>query len=589
MTNPFGSMFAEEIVKGSGRRRLSKNSQNEDQSLSGSRLFFLSFFFVFGLGLLLVKLFSLTIIEGEKYRQLSLNNRIKETKIPSPRGIIYDREGEPLVRNIPAFVTSEGVIYYENLPTAFSSDIKEITSRDYIYKEDTAHVLGYVGQADPEEIKNLGLDLGDNVGKMGIEKTYDKILRGRDGRELVEVDALGNQVRVLGSVSGVAGTSLTLTIDEKLQNIARVELGSKKGAVIAENPINGEILALYSSPSFDPNRLIRKEEVESLLADRDLPFFNRVISGLYPPGSTFKIVMALAALETGAIDKSTQFEDTGVLTIGQFSFGNWYFSQYGRKEGMLDIVGAIRRSNDIFFYKTGEATGITNLASFAKRLGVGNTLGIDIDGEAAGLMPDPLWRKKAFGAEWYLGDTYHVAIGQGELQTTPIQINAWANLIANGGKLCKPHLVKGKDEPCKDLGIKKENIALVAEGMKAACSPASPAGGPGGTGWPLFNFAVPESSVSGGLNSRVKIDGIDFKESPVSTISAKRMIGISTACKTGTAEFGDPKNRTHAVFTVFAPVEKPQISVTVLVEGGGEGSSVAAPIAKKILEKWFSS
>ncbi|MBI3379441.1 hypothetical protein HY029_01655, partial [Candidatus Gottesmanbacteria bacterium] len=395
---------------------------------------------------------------------------------------------------------------------------------------------------------------------------------------LSEVDATGAEVRVLGSQQPTAGKNLTLSIDIELQKIASQELNGKKGAVVVENPKTGEILALYSSPSFDPNRLIRSDSVEELFADKDKPFFNRVISGLYPPGSTFKIVLALSALQSGAVDKDTQFEDTGILHVGQFSFGNWYFLQYGKKEGMVDIVTAIKRSNDIFFYKAGETTGIDTISRWGKKMGLGSTLGIDISDEAAGTMPDPAWREKIKGESWYLGDTYHVSIGQGDLQVTPLQVNAWTNVIADDGKLCQPYLNKDKKNICKDLGIKKETISLIKEGMREACSP-------GGTGWPLFNFAIPAASDSG----KIKIDGIDFTDSPISTISGKRMIGISTACKTGTAEFGDPQNRTHAWFTVFAPVANPQISVTVLVEGGGEGSNVAAPIAKKILEKWFSS
>lgn len=590
MTNPFSSIFAEEITKGIRRKNL--HSDDEGGNLLRPRFVLLLAIFIFGLGLLLARLSTLTIIEGDKYRKLSLENRVRETKIPAPRGIIYDRQGRELVRNIPIFVLPDGQIFYESVPASLSGRIKESIARDYIYRQETAHVLGFVGEATQEELKNKNVELGDMVGKMGIEKAYDNILRGTNGRELIEVDAQEREIRVLGDREPKPGDNITLSVDLNLQKIASQEFKDKKGAVIATNPKNGEILAFYSSPSFDPNRLIRSEAVDELLADPDKPFFDRSISGLYPPGSTFKIVTALSALESGAIDENTKVEDTGVLTVGAFSFGNWYFSQYGKKEGMLSIVRALKRSNDIFFYKTGEATGIKILANWGKKLGVGKTLGIDIEGEASGVMPDPAWREKVRGTGWFLGDTYHVAIGQGDLQVTPLQVNGWTNVIANDGKLCRPHLVENQksirqlvdknQNECKDLGIKKKTISLIKEGMKEACSP-------GGTGWPLFNFAILESSIAAQLNSRVKIDGVDFTESPISTISGIRMIGISTACKTGTAEFGDPNNRTHAWFTVYAPVENPQISVTVLVEGGGEGSNVAAPIAKKILEKWFTS
>lgn len=566
MTLQFGSVFGEGILKGQKRKNLGNDSEDDFHNKQTGRLFLIVLIFLTCLGLLLVRLFTLNILEGEKYYRLSSENRIRETRIFAPRGIIYDRNKNPLVRNIPTFKMPDGTVFYENIPATAGGKFTESITRDYIYKEDNAHAVGFVSEANEQEIKSHKLTLGSILGKTGIEKAYDEIIRGTDGKTLHEVDALGQVVRVLGNIDPVAGNNIVLSIDKDLQNIAGNELAGKKGAVLAQNPKNGEILALFSSPSFDPNKVIRNEDIESLLTDKNQPFFNRVITGLYPPGSTFKIITAIAALESGAINKNTKIEDTGILQVGQFSFGNWYFLEYGKKEGLVDIVTALKRSNDIFFYKTGEATGIKTLSAWAKKIALGKTLGIDIEGEAAGVMPDPAWRQKIRGEGWFLGDTYHVAIGQGDLQVTPLQVNAWTNVIANGGRLCRPHLVSdlgNLSNLCKDLGIKKETISLIREGMKLACSPASPQGGPGGTGWPLFNFSVQDGSALGRK--------------------------VTVACKTGTAEFGDPNNRTHAWFTVFAPVVNPQISITVLVEGGGEGSNVAAPIAKKILEKWFGN
>lgn len=583
MSKPFGDIFAEEIVLGRKRKNLIGKMEETEDSDTG-RLLILVVIFIFGLGLLLAKLFSLTIIEGDKYRKLSSGNRIRETTILAPRGIIYDRNGKPLVRNIPTFTLPSGQTFFENVPATLSSEVKESIARDYIYKNDAAHAVGFVSEVSTTDLKNQNtsspdnnprkLELGDFIGKMGVEQSYDHVLRGTDGKQLMEVDALGKEVRLLGNLDPVPGKSLTLTLDVDLQQIAAAELAGKKGAVVAENPKTGEIYALYSSPSFDPNNLVRSENIDKLLADPDNPFFDRAISGLYPPGSTFKIVLALAALESGAVKSDTQIEDTGIINVGPFSFSNWYYTQYGRKEGFINIVTAIKRSNDIFFYKTGETTGIETIAKWGKKIGLGSTLGIDINGEAAGIMPDPIWREKTKGQGWYLGDTYHVSIGQGDLAVTPLQVDDWANVIANNGRLCRPHLsnLGNLSNLCKDLGIRKETVTLVKEGMKEACAP-------GGTGWPLFNFKV--------QSSKLKADGIDFLQTYESTTSGKPIVEIPTACKTGTAEFGDPENKTHAWFTVFAPAENPQISVTVLVEGGGEGSNVAAPIAKKILEKWF--
>jgi penicillin-binding protein 2 len=310
-------------------------------------------------------------------------------------------------------------------------------------------------------------------------------------------------------------------------------------------------------------------------------------------------VTSLAGLEEGVITESTTVEDNGVITIGPFTFPNWYFLQYGKTEGVVNVVKALQRSNDIFFYKAGEWIGVTKLAEWARKVGIGAPLGIELSGEAGGLVPDPAWKKIRFATEadkiarndeWYLGDTYHISIGQGYLLTTPLAVNTWTNIIANGGKLFRPTIrkitsLREEREQCKDLGLKKESVHIIMEGMEKACAT-------GGTGWPLFNFSVSKATGT----------PADIQES---SPSAAVKVQIPVACKTGTAEFGDPKNRTHAWFTAFAPIPEqyipddikatenyidgnPEISVTVLVEGAGEGSNVAAPIAKKIFEEWFS-
>ncbi len=597
MPNPFGEIFPETLIQTHGRMKSSRIPHDLKKPDHTDRIWIFVILLIFGLGILTARLFTLSLIRGREYRSLSEGNRIREKKITSARGIIYDRLGKALVRNIPLFTTDKGEKYFEDKPATLSAHFSESIERDYIYKKLFAHVIGFTGEVNNIELGNkrnaqtMPYQIGDRIGKIGIEKSYDDILRGRNGKELEEVDAIGNQVRVLGRIDPKPGGNLNLSLDLDLQRVAYEAMQDKKGAVVVEDPNTGSILALISTPSFDPNNFIKNEDLDKLLSDTNQPLFNRAISGLYPPGSTFKIVTSLAALETGSINASTMIEDTGILQVGSFSFGNWYFSQYGRKEGMVDIVKALKRSNDIFFYKTGEMTGIENIAQWAEKIGIGRKLGIDIAGEEKGLMPDPKWQKETKNENWYLGNTYHAAIGQGDILTTPLQVNAWTNVIANGGKLCSPHLLKtesgkytsdgvrmhsseveGLGQTCRDLGIKKENIELIMDGMKEACST-------GGTGWPLFEFRI--------QNSELKIDNLDFFPTFESTTSGKPWVKIPVACKTGTAEFGDPGNRTHAWFTAFAPVHKPQISVTVLVEGGGEGSSVAGPIAKKILEEWF--
>jgi len=425
---------------------------------------------------------------------------------------------------------------------------------------------------------------GDRVGRTGAEAVFEDRLRGRDGKELIEVDARGNTIRTLGRDHEVNGEDITLSLDISLQMaVAEAFPKGEKGAVVVTKPDTGEILALYSSPSYNLNTFsfgLTQKQYDDIMNDSAQPMFDRALGGVYPPGSTFKIVTALGALEEKAIAGDTTVDDVGVLTVGKFTFPNWYFLQYGKTEGLVNVVRAIQRSNDIFFYKTGEWLGITKLVSWAKKVGIGKPLGVELGGEASGLMPDPDWKKEQFNTpadkearndEWYLGDTYHVAIGQGYLLVTPVQVNAWTNVIAGNGMLCRPTIkkVSGKSNEnaqCKKLGIKKETMDLITEGMYRACQP-------GGTGWVFFDYKIP------------------------------------VACKTGTAEFGDPKNKTHAWFTSFAPIPDsakrgdgtgqatsvktgisgdPEISVTALVEGAGEGSNVAAPIARKVYEAWFN-
>jgi len=396
----------------------------------------------------------------------------------------------------------------------------------------------------------------------------EKYLKGVDGRKLVEVDALGRELQVIGMEEPKSGPNLFLTIDGELQKVMSSSLKagldkvhSKVGVVIAQDPNSGQILGLVSLPSFDPNLFTQKRpELTALFADSFSPLLNRATAGLYPPGSLFKIITSTAGLLTGKIDANTKFEDTGIMYLGPYSFANWYFTSYGKKEGLLDIVGAIKRSNDIFFYKVGQLVGEEKLAEFAHLFGLGEKTGIDLPVEEAGLVPTSWWKEKEKGLPWYPGDTLHMAIGQGDILTTPLQISDLVCSVANGGRLFRPFLgwkleQEGEGFEFKPKIIKEdlggeETLGLIQEGMKQACSQ-------GGTGWPFFDFQ-PE-----------------------------------VGCKTGSAEFGPStgsgQGKTHAWFTAFAPFEKPQIVVTVLVEGGGEGSSVAGPIAKEILKYWFNN
>ena len=617
-----GSAFSDTLI--SSTRSISRRTHDDVPWWAGSgrvlmfaTLLFVSFF------ILLWRLFDLTIVHGVEYRRLADGNRTRELVRHAPRGMLLDRTGKVLVENIPQYrlikpcaqgsrecteIISEEVGKRLSAGGLSNGQFLEVDyQRNYLINDAMAHVLGYTGELSEDELKSeyyslRNYGLGYRVGRMGIEAVFNDRLNGRNGKELVEVDAAGEILRTLGREEAMMGEDIMLSLDSGLSVVAKNAFPEgEKGAIIVSKPSTGEILALYSSPFFSPNAFsqgMSQQDYDALINNIDLPMFNRAIGGTYPPGSTFKLVPALAALSEKIITPSWTVEDVGILKIGPYTFPNWYFLQYGKTDGIVDIYKALQRSNDIYFYKVGEALGITKFATWAKKVGLGKPLGIELSGEAGGLMPDPEWKNAQFNTEkdkeqrnndWYVGDTYHVAIGQGYLLTTPLQVNFWTNLIANGGEKCVPTLEKETrvhKKNCTPIGISRETIATITEGMRRACDT-------GGTGWPLFNFGIHKLDQSDQL------------------VKSDQFVSIPIACKTGTAEFGDPnKNKTHAWFTAFAPLPadlpavasakegasergetiitgEPEISVTVLVEGGGEGSNVAAPVAKKIFEEWF--
>jgi penicillin-binding protein 2 len=555
--------------------------------------------------LIVSRLFFLQIIKGNDYRKLSDGNRTKTIPIHAPRGIIFDRNNVQLVFNVPGFreisinnslVKNQIKLISRETALELISEGKtnlEIDSlRNYPYKDITSHVLGYIGQISEEELAKLksserDYSGGDLIGKIGIEKEYENFLRGTNGKELVEINSVGKVIRMLGQTDPISGENIALTLDIALQKaVFEAAKDIKKGAVIVSDS-KGEILAFVSKPSFDPNLFTMGEEYsveesqiyksvsQILLDSENQPLLNRTIGGTYPPGSTFKLITASAGLEDKIIDKNFTIEDTGILRIGDFSFSNWYFTQYGRTDGEVGVVKGIARSNDVFFYKLAEMVGVNRLSQFAEKFGLGKKLGIDLSGELGGILPTKEWKKDAIKEDWYLGDTYHYGIGQGYLLTTPLQVNAWTQVIANGGTLYRPRLLKSSEsEILNSKFLSEETVSLVRKGMIEACEP-------GGVAWPLFGFKV--------KNSKLPIDGKNFQEAPQATTSAdfKDYRHVVIACKTGTAQHGGEETLPHAWITLFAPAEDPQIVITVLSESSGEGSNIAAPIAKKILEEWF--
>lgn len=512
-----------------------------------------------------LRLFHLQIIQGQANRELANGNRIKVKIAHATRGVIFDRNGKILAANSPAFrlkdklITREEALELEvkNDPRILELEVDNV--RNYPLRAEFAHVIGYVGQISEEQLKKgeyKNYHPGDRIGQAGIEAQYESLLRGIDGGEIIEVDSKGKKLRTLRLNQPVPGQNVYLTIDGSLQEriYQLMEDGLSKvnsccGAVVASDPGNGQILALLSFPSFDPNLFTNNQDevkIADIFSSPDSPILNRAISGSYPPGSTFKIVSSLAALSSGKITGDTIIEDTGVIYLGTFKFSNWYFNQYGKTEGPVNLIKAIKRSNDTYFYQVGQIIGEKYLGDFAKKLLLNNKLGIDLPGEGTGLIPDETWKKKTIGEVWYPGDTLHMAIGQGYVLTTPLQVLSFTSYIAADGKLYKPQLlVSSKPKQLLSNLTEHKWIKLIKEGLEEV--PKS-----GGTAWPFFTFP------------------------------------ISSAGKTGTAEYSDPKDRTHAWYTSYAPANDPKIVMTVLVEGGGEGSSVAAPIVKEAYRWYFS-
>lgn len=543
---------------------------------------------IFGLFVLLIvgRLFQLQVVQGAEYRLKSDNNRIYVRKIPAARGIITDTQGRPLVTNQPVYrlltddynrLSLDPQIVDRDLALKIeatqSGRVIQSVGRYYPYATSIAHVIGYVAEADTFDLESGYINPGEMTGKAGVERYFNQMLTGESGSELIELDAQGRLLRRVGQYEPRPGRDIQLHLDLELQQISEQVLEGYTGSVVVTNPKTGAVLAMSSNPSYDPNmfgyepRVLgidsqtnRNQMVTQYLSDPDQPMLNRAIAGVYPPGSVYKIVPSIAGLEDGVITPRTEIEDTGQIVIDDFRFRNWFFTQYGGTDGMVDLSLALQRSNDVYYYRLGERVGIDSIADWSRLFGLGEPTGINLYGEARGLVPDRLWKERVKNERWFLGNTYHVSIGQGDLLTSPLQVNQMMAVIANQGRWCRPQLVKTLDGElqdrveCRELGIEPEHIQAVEDGLVAACLPR-------GTGAPFFSYSLHE------LNSR-------FAESD------------QVACKTGTAQYDNPNNHTHAWFTIYAPAENPEIMITVMMEGAGEGSQEAAPAAKVILDYW---
>ncbi len=534
-------------------------------------VYFYGFVFLTGIIILILgfRLFNLTVVKGSYYLQLSEENRAREITIEATRGTIKDRKGYVLVENKEADIG------------AVNERIN--SKRIYHTKEETAHLIGYRQIASGEDLKNdsciTKLKLGDKTGKKGIEALYDCELRGKNGKKLVEVDARGTFLDTLTVVPAQRGKTLTLSLDYLLQKKAYELIKDKKAVVVGAVPDSGELLVYAVSPAFDPQKFEDgQKDVNLYFENKEKPLFNRATEGVYPPGSLFKLFVAAGVLQEQKMNEKEQIEDTGTITAGPLSFGNWYFLQYGKTEGAVDMKKALQRSNDIYFYKAGEKLGPEGIRKWAREFGLGKPTEIGFY-EESGLIPSALWKEETLKEKWYLGDTYNMSIGQGYILTTPIQMLYSALPFANGGKHCAPQLLKGGVVSCTNVAANMNTIQIIKDGMKKACEP-------GGTGWPLFDFKVKNLDL---WDKKLRDTPSEKRASVEAQLNRDLTYWnkIETGCKTGTAESHAVSGNPHAWFTVFAPYENPEIMLTILVEEGGQGSDVAAPIARDILRVYF--
>ena len=551
-------------------------------------------------------LWKIQILDHKKYWRQSEANRIREIILPPQRGLIKDRNGVILATNIASFqisiirencrnkeesyrkisrllglelpVLHERIEKYKFLP-AFQSivimdnlgvdEVAPVKARQaefpeliiqsepkryYPHETLAAHVLGYLQEISQEEIRQSMPQRrpGDLVGKTGIEREYESRLVGKEGRVLEIADSLGRRRGEISREEPVSGQNISLTLDYVLQSKAEELLAGREGAVVVLDPRTGEILALASFPTFDPNKFISRfspEEWLNLLQDPAFPLENRAIRGLYAPGSIFKLVMALGALDSKVISEWKTYYCTGSTRIYGHPFSCWFKGGHGS----MNLTSAIKNSCNIYFYQVGKLMGIEEIARYARMMGLGNITNIDLPGEKEGLVPDPDWKREARSEPWYPGETISVSIGQGPIQVTPLQIAAYTAVFANRGKRVRPFFFKKSTSIPSDeekVDIPESLFEKVITGM-----------------W--------KSANEGGTGRGARVEGFDVCAKTGST----QVISTATSEKLGQ----DTKLvKTHSWFSGFAPREDPEIVVTVLVEYGGMGGATAAPLAGEI-------
>ena len=576
-----------------------------------------------------MRVWYLQILKGEDFMGRSEENRIRKVSLPAYRGTIKDRNGETLVNVRPSFnlyVTPEDAKDLPNslafLSAKFEIDgdkLKEDISqsrpfknvlikrdisrqevayveenkmrlpgihikveplRSYVYKDLAAHILGYLGEVSKEKLKNSAYSkyaLGDMIGRNGLEDIYEFNLKGEKGFKEVEVDVSGRELKTLRKLPPESGDSLVLTLDVRVQKKLEEwmdEISKEdpvEGSVVVMKVQTGEIIAMVSKPSFDPNLFaagISRTKWDGLLRDGKHPLQNRAIDGQYPPGSTYKLVTAYAALAENLIDPESTIFCPGHFRLGRGRYRCWK----KRGHGAVNLHDALVQSCDVYFYTLGYRLGVDNLAKYAKKLGLGARTGVRLNGEKPGLVPSIQWKKKARNKPWLPGETISASIGQGYNLVTPLQNASMVSTVANGGLLVKPYLVKKTEdsegkviqeffpEIVRNVEFDPEILKHLKEGLRGVVNE------PRGTG----------------RRARLKNIVVSGKTGTAQVVRMKDSDKINPEDETPYLF------RDHAWFVAFAPYEKPEVAVSVIIEHGGHGGATAAPIARKVLESYFT-
>lgn len=573
---------------------------------------------------LIARLYYLQVIQHEYHSTLSENNRVHVQPIPPTRGLIFDRNGVIVADNRPSFSLSmtreragnwqevldtivevlgltaddralfekrmrQGRRPFEPVPILFELNEEQIARvavnqfrlpgvevvaqlvRHYPQGAHFAHSVGYVGRINEKELKTLdpvNYSGTHHIGKTGIERFYEDALHGQVGYEEVETNARGRVLRVLKRTDPKPGKDIVLSLDIKLQEAAEAALGGRRGAVVALDPRTGEVLAMVSQPSFDPNLFVTGigfKAYAELRDSIDRPLFNRVLRGLYPPGSTIKPAVAIAGLDSGVVNAGSRVFDPGYYQLPNYDhkYRNWNRSG----DGWVDLDTAIMRSNDTYFYDLAHKMGIDRLSSYMNKFGIGQRVALDMFEESAGLMPSREWKRATRRQAWFPGETLILGIGQGYMQATPLQLAQATALIANKGVWNRPHLAKTiegqppvDDNPMENIVLRdKSDWAKVTHGMEQVMHNAR------GT------------ARKAAIGSQYRIAGKS---------GTAQVVAIKQGEKYDRNKLQE-RHRDHALFVAFAPADDPKIVVSVMVENGESGSGVAAPVVRQVMDAWL--